>query len=500
MSDISLLARNLDGYEGVELLTNSNSIVKAINELYVNQQILFATSNNLFQRFNVSLGDLTEDENLRTAYTKLKFNNIFDGLVKLENTLQSALEDGTAGTLAKINTIKTQIGDLEDDEELKMIFDANGWTSLSDALVKVDQRISNYINNSTINTSAVTIALRDSITELREVVGTLSSDEETKEAFRQLKFNNILAAIVELSTIVGYNTAAEEVFDQTNFESILDLAIDTYNTTLGNTELIERFSQKETEQAAIIAAKLEKFNTNLEAIDATVKDLITELAKIQNDLQLQNDYMRTGFENIEGSLEQMSTSVTNIIRLVGDLSEDSELKNQYDAAGYTSMVDGVCKLTIMANYMINVLGNVELDTDLQDAFNETGYNTVIEAVIEINSLLGNLSTNNILKAAFVRLGFKNVAQGLVQLSNSLNNQLTTIDLLRSQLIAHEEDLEAHDELIPTFLMHFTNKKYARGERIYLKELPNYMFLECISDNGTTGEVKPDFSALLADDD
>lgn len=499
MSDISLLAKNLDGYEGAELQTNSNSIVKAINELYVNQQILFATCNNLFQKFNLSLGDLTEDEALRDSYAKLKFNNIFDGLVKLENNLQTALTDGTAGTLAKINEIKTQIGDLQDDEELKTIFDAKGWVNLSDALVKVDTRITNYINNSTANTSAVTIALRDSITELREVVGTLSTDETTKEEFNRYKFHNILAAIVELSTIIGYNTAAEEVFDQTNFESILELAIDTYNTTLNNTELIEKFSKQETTQAAVIAAKLEKFYTNLDLIDKTVKDLVKDLGSLQTSLQMQSDYMRTGFENIETSLGRMSTSVSNIVKLVGDLSEDIEIKNEYDAIGYTSMVEGICKLTTMTNYLVNLLGNVEVDTDLQEAFNETGYNTVIEAVIDINSILGNMSTNNILKAAFVRLGFKNVAEGLVQLSDSLDTQLTTINLLRSQLIAHEIDLKAHDELIPTFLMHFTGKKYARGERIYLKELPNYIFLECVSDNGTTGEEKPDFAALIADE-
>lgn len=498
MSDISLLMNDLDQYNGSELLTNSQSIIKAINELYVNQQILFATSKNLFQKINVSIGDLTEDEELKQAYIRLEFNNIIDGLVKLENALQKGLDDGSAGTLAKINAIKEQIGELEDDSELAEIFRTMGWDNLSDGLIKVNQRITDFITNATSNTASVTVALRDSIVDLRNIVGTLENDPETREAFHKTRFNNILAAIVELNSIIGFNTAAEEAFNQTEFESILDLVIDVYNVTTNNTQILNDYSQAESEQAAVIAAKLEKFNKNLTNIDDTVRGLVTDITDIQSHLQLQSDYMRTGFENVLVSLQKMDTSVNNIVKLIGDLTIDAELKNKYDATGYTSMVDGLCRLSVITNYLINILGNVDLDTDLADAFNETGYQTVIEAVIDINNILGNMSTNNILKAAFIRLGYKNVAEGLVQLSDSLDVQLTSINQLRGQLIAHEIDVNAHSELIPTFLMHFTNKAYQRGERVFIKEMPNYMYLECVSDNGVTAQERPDFAAILAD--
>ena len=62
MSDMNLLTAQLDTYEGTNLLTNSKSVIKAINELYVNQQILFATTSSMFKKYKLEMGDLIAND------------------------------------------------------------------------------------------------------------------------------------------------------------------------------------------------------------------------------------------------------------------------------------------------------------------------------------------------------------------------------------------------------------------------------------------------------
>ena len=48
-----------------QLLTESKSIIKAINEIYINQQSLYNTLLLLFDKLKESLGDIIEDDILR---------------------------------------------------------------------------------------------------------------------------------------------------------------------------------------------------------------------------------------------------------------------------------------------------------------------------------------------------------------------------------------------------------------------------------------------------
>lgn len=496
MADIQVLTNDLGAYEGTSLLTNSQSIIKAINELYVNQQILFATSANLFQKINLSLGDLASDDTLRESYIQLRFSSVFDGLVKLEKALNEGITSGNINTLTKINEIKELIGNLDSDKDLQEVFTAMGWKTVCDALVKVDERITTFINNSTSNVTAISVNLRNDINDLKSIVGTVDTASRDRVAFGNTNFTNILAAVVALNNLVGYNTAAKEEFDQTTFESMLDMLIETYNSTANITDTLNKITDAEASQAAVIAAKLEKYSKNLEHMNSTITTLVNDFTLIENELQSQYDYLKTGFENILISLQKLATSNASVVAMVGSISENADVQNEFDAAGYTSLVDGICKLSVTTNSMVDVLGNVDTDSDLRAAWTATGYDNIISAVIEINNLLGNLATNNILKASFKRLGFSNVAEGLVQLSDSLENQVVSINTLRSEIITHEIDPNAHSDIIPAFLMYHSNKVYVVGERVYVKNFPNYLCLECI-EGGTTGSEQPDFDGYLA---
>lgn len=493
MTDMALLANNLGNtYEGTDLSTNSQSIIKSINELYVNQQILFATSANLFKKINLTLGDLTTDSTLREQYLQLKFANVFDGFVKIEHALDEGLAANYANTVTQIEKIKGMIGNLEDDEELIEVFTSMGWSNVVSAILGVNQRLSDYITNSSSNITAVSISLRDSIASLRAIIGSTEESSKEREQFNQTNFTNILAAIVELTKLVGYNTAAKEEFDQSKFESMLTLLIQTYNDQAD----LSASTQQNTYDLNDLSQRLKFYSDNLNNVNNTTSTLVNDLEDLKGVVQTKYEYLNTGFENIQSSLKKINDSDENLINMIGSLTEDAEAQNTFNKAGYTSIVDGVCKLTTLTNEMINILGDVENDSELKASWTLTGYDNVISAIAEINTLLGNLSTNNVLKAAFLRLGFSNVCEGLVQFSESLEQNASNITDLQKNLNNHKVNVEAHKDIIPAFLVYQPNKKYKAGERVFVKEFPNYLVLECLSD-GTSGNTRPDFATYLA---
>lgn len=489
MADLNILTSNLGTYEGTDLLTNSKSIIKAINELYVNQQILFTTTSNLFKKYKLELGDLTEDSELRDSYIRLKFNNVFDGFVKLQNTLNESIEQNTLNTSAQITEIKNMIGDLENDENIKDVFLTLGWNNVYDALLDVNAKLDAFKTATTTNASAITNSIITSIDSLKKIVGDTDISDRYRVEFDKIHFANILAAIVELNNIIGYNTAAKEEFIQTDFENMIEAIIDTYNQTVQNSELLEEINNAETQQSAIVAAKMERYAKNLEEVSNTITKLSHDLLALEQSQQLQDDYIATGYENLERSLKKLADSNDNIAKMIGTMSENADEQNDFDVAGYTSMTEGISILSKSVNEMINILGNVENDDELKQNWTLQGYENVISAVIDINTLLGNLATNNVLKASFRRLGFGNVAEGMVQLSDSLEHQIISISELRSEILHHKVDPEAHSEIIPSFLMHHPNKSYVLGERVFMKNLPNYVCLECIRE-GQTDKERP----------
>lgn len=489
MADMNLLTSQLDTYEGTNLLTNSKSVIKAINELYVNQQILFATTSNMFKKYKLEMGDLIASDELRESYVRLKFSNVFDGLVKLQNALDKGIQDNIANTSAQITKIKNMIGDLENNEEIRSVFSGLGWTNVANALLDVNNKIDAYRTTSTANASAITNNIIDAINTLKTLVGNTDVENRYRDEFNETHFANILAAIVELNNLIGYNTAAKQKFMQSDFETMLEALIEIYDKTAQNSDLIVELNAAETRQSAIVAAKMEKYSKNLEDISATITKLSNDLLALETSQQMQDAYITTGYENLEASLKRLAASNDNIAKMVGTLSDDAEAQNEFDQAGYSSMVDGISRLTATVNEMVFILGNVETDKDLKKVWTAQGYENVISAVIDINTLLGNLATNNVLKAAFKRLGFGNVAEGLVQLSDSLENQVVSISELRSEILAHKVDPEAHIELIPAFLMHHTGKAYILGEKVFMKNLPNYMCLECVQ-QGYTADERP----------
>lgn len=493
MTDMALLANDLGNiYEGTDLSTNSQSIIKAINELYVNQQILFATSANLFKKFNLTLGDLTTNDTLREDYLQLKFANVFDGLVKIEHALSEGLAANYANTVIQIDKIKAMIGDLEDNQEIIDVFTTMGWSDVVTAIIGVNQRLSEYITNSSSNITAISISLRDSIASLRTIVGTTDTNTREREQFANTNFKNILAAIVELTNLIGYNTAAKEEFDQANFESMLSSIIEVYNSQAD----LSALTQQNTYDITDLSQKLKYYSDNLTNVTNTTNELVQNLTDLKGVIQEKYDYLNTGYENMQSSLQRLSTSVDNAVGIIGSLTTNAEAQNTFNKAGYTSIVDGISKLTLLTNQMVNTLGDVENDAELKSAWSLSGYDNVIEAIVDINNVLGNLSTTNVLKAAFLRLGFSNVAEGLLQFSESFEQNASNISDLQLDLDNHKTDPQAHKDIIPSFLVYQTDKQYMAGERVFVKEFPNYLVLECLTD-GKTGSERPDFSSYLA---
>ena len=89
----------------------------------------------------------------------------------------------------------------------------------------------------------------------------------------------------------------------------------------------------------------------------------------------------------------------------------------------------------------------------------------------------------------------NVSKGLAQLTDSLEKNYINVKNLRSSFEFHEVDENAHENVLPSFLVYRSNRSYLVGERVYVKEFPNYLVLECIK-SGKTSSTRPNFSNYL----
>ena len=74
------------------MLTRSQTIIKAINELFLAHRAQYNTAINMMRRFDSVIGNLAMDPSLREKYKKLNVNNVISALVSLNESLSTIQE------------------------------------------------------------------------------------------------------------------------------------------------------------------------------------------------------------------------------------------------------------------------------------------------------------------------------------------------------------------------------------------------------------------------
>lgn len=92
VSDNPYFEKQISNLRNAALLTRNQTIIKAINELFVSQREAFLSTFTALEKVNATLGDLVTDKTLRAEYTKMGANSVIDGLVKLSANIDTIID------------------------------------------------------------------------------------------------------------------------------------------------------------------------------------------------------------------------------------------------------------------------------------------------------------------------------------------------------------------------------------------------------------------------
>ena len=92
VSDNPYFEKQVSTLQNAALLTKNQTVIKAINELFINQRAIFETTFNAFKKFDNKLGDLVSDKELNEKYKALGYRNIIDAVVTLNDSINNIID------------------------------------------------------------------------------------------------------------------------------------------------------------------------------------------------------------------------------------------------------------------------------------------------------------------------------------------------------------------------------------------------------------------------
>ena len=179
ISDNPYFAKEISNLQNAALLTKNQTIIKAINELVVNQKELFVTIYNNIEKMNNEIGSTVEDADLRTRYNKLEFANIKEAIISLSDNIDII-----------IKFIGSQSEELDSYKELE-------YKNLIDGLVKLNNQLkelSYQWDDLDINEVEWIFKDRDYIADIRDtVIDMLNEMNDEIKSFEQKVSDKFIA-------------------------------------------------------------------------------------------------------------------------------------------------------------------------------------------------------------------------------------------------------------------------------------------------------------------
>ena len=289
VSDNPYFEKQISNLRNAALLTRNQTIIKAINELFVTQREAFVSTFSALKKVNVTIGDVVEDRELREAYAKIGVENVIAGIVKLSANIDTI-----------IGFIGSQSEDMEGYKEL-------GYENLVNALNGLNEKIKSIDYNwEDIGEDDLAWMFRatDYIPEIQDqVFSALDQMQEEINAFRNGLARNFteFKSETELTLANQYQTLIAKMHSP--YESITEAEIREMFKSLGEGEIEE--------DSDIYFQMFKSLSDRLQS----AKDQFEEdLAELQRQLDLAN-------QDIQG---WASITEKEIRRLFENLNPDEE--------------------------------------------------------------------------------------------------------------------------------------------------------------------------------
>ena len=323
VSDNPYFEKQISNLRNAALLTRNQTIIKAINELFVSQREAFLSTFTALEKVNSTIGDLVEDKELRIEYAKIGAKNIIDGLVKISDNIDKILD-----------FVGAQSGSIDYYEEL-------GYTDLVDALRGMNEKIKSIDFNWTDITEddlAWMFRSTDYIPEIKDqVFSLLDQMQEEIEAFKNGLTRQFLDTKSETEAILArqYQTLIEKM--NSPYESVSKEEIREMFKTLGQEDLPDEEEDVYFEMFRSVAIKLqeteEKFDNEILNIKQSLESIneyilnwadvtIDEIKSIFNNNGESEEYLDVYLELYRSLAERLNEQETQLDEAIARLQED----------------------------------------------------------------------------------------------------------------------------------------------------------------------------------
>lgn len=359
ISDNPYFSKEISNLQNAALLTNNQTVIKAINELYINQRTIFQTAYNYFKKINDRIGDVTNDSNLKEEYLSLEVNNVIEGLLKLSNDIKSlstfiganeshakdSMEilgyNGVLDGLVKLNdTIYQILHDYEDwtKERVEWIFSSAEYNTAKEPLVELVNAVYDEVHSFEQKVSNKYLEYRreieDQLTEytnlldpydditVEEIKKMFLDSAITSEGQTQYSDDTILLLInnmdirlrdYQLTNDERVHTLENE-FNEYKDSSNVRISNLEENVTNNNTNLSQLRSDVDTINATLIAL-ISQVNT--------ISDKLNTIQTTVTNLELSNDYQNiiNQITNIKGDINNTKSVCTDLDNRIKSLEE-----------------------------------------------------------------------------------------------------------------------------------------------------------------------------------
>lgn len=296
VSDNPYFEKQISNLRNAALLTRNQTVIKAINELFVSQREAFLSTFTALEKVNSTLGDLVTNKTLRAQYAKMGAESVIDGLVKLSNNVDTI-----------INFIGMQADTIEYYEEL-------GYKDLLDTLKGLNEKIKQIDFNwedLTEDDLAWMFRATDYIPEIKDqVFSLLEQMQEEIDAFKNgttTQFLN-LRSETELTLARQYQTLIEKM--NSPYERVTEKEIRDMFRAIGQEEDLPD------EEEDVYFQMFQSLSVRLQAAEESFEAQINTLKQNQAIV----------LQDLEGWAD---VTLRDVREMFGDISEDEDAQDVY---------------------------------------------------------------------------------------------------------------------------------------------------------------------------
>lgn len=425
VSDNPYFEKQISNLQNAALLTKNQTIIKAINELFVNQRTIFETAFNAFEKFDSKIGDIVEDPELNAKYRALGYRNIIDAIIKLADNIdgiisfigsqeESLSELGYKDLVEGLNDLNEKIKALTYDyadltqEEVEWIFKTKDYIpDIKDTVFEALDAMRDEITTFERNVEARFVAFK------RETDSTIASyylafveKLEDFEAVSREEIRNIFYDLEEGGSLEDPDNPLAEIivnfgYELADFKDEIRRNITALSDEINDfTEVTEKEIRKifsgydpgeivpEDPDAVFESTVIEALNTitnklnSLELIHATdIHDIRAEMA---DSNEILHNRVLVDLANTEAVVEQYKNEISSrITALQTQHNNDVSLINQAITE----------QNNVLYNQVLVLLGDLRSLVDLNKTTADAQFASINDRVSKLEDFNDTLSTN-----------------------------------------------------------------------------------------------------------